>query len=86
MISITEATYVVTFYWIFTDFGWQVFKKIGADRGIKKAYATYQIFLCILKFDTFFFVAFSLQLVLLVLQQNDTEVSLTGGEAELKLT
>lgn len=74
MVGITEVTYLATFYWIFSDFGWRVFKQLGADRRIKRAYATYQVFLCILKFDGFFFVAFSLQLVLLVLQQNDTEV------------
>lgn len=57
MISLTEATYLTTFFWIYKDFGWQVFKKIGADRSIKRIYAMYQVFLCILKFDVFFFIA-----------------------------
>ena len=94
MVSLTEAVYVATIWHIWRDFGWQVFKRIGADRGIKRAYAWYQgrrryrslarlkadpalfriVFLCILKFDAFFFCAFSLQIVLLVLQQNDLEV------------
>ncbi|ORY58371.1 hypothetical protein BCR35DRAFT_203909 [Leucosporidium creatinivorum] len=85
MISLTEATYIGTFYWVYRDFGWQVFKKIGADRSIKRIYAMYQVFLCILKFDVFFFIAFSLQLVLLVLQQNDLERYLTVAALPITL-
>ncbi|SCZ92705.1 BZ3500_MvSof-1268-A1-R1_Chr5-2g08123 [Microbotryum saponariae] len=77
MILITQITYLATFWFIYRDFGWQVFKRIGADRGIKKAYMWYQVFLVILKFDVFFFLAFSLQLVFLVLKQNDVERWLT---------
>lgn len=42
MVSLTEAVYVGTIWYIWRDFGWQVFKRIGADRGIKRAYAWYQ--------------------------------------------
>lgn len=77
MISLTEATYLGTFWFIWQDYGWRVFKKIGADRGIKRAYAWYHVFLTALKFDFFFLLAFSLQLVLLVLQQNALERGLT---------
>ncbi|SGY66781.1 BQ5605_C004g02705 [Microbotryum silenes-dioicae] len=77
MILVTQITYLATFWFIYRDFGWQVFKRIGADRGIKKAYMWYQVFLVILKFDVFFFLAFSLQLVFLVLKQNDVERWLT---------
>ncbi|GAA5971403.1 hypothetical protein JCM11641_008340 [Rhodosporidiobolus odoratus] len=73
MISLTEATYVLTIWPIYKEFGWQVFKKIGADRRIKKCYAWYQVFICILKFDFFFFIAFSLQLVFLVPTQTAAE-------------
>lgn len=50
MISLTEVVYLGSFYYVYRDFGWQVFKKIGADRSIKKCYMWYQVFLCILKF------------------------------------
>ncbi|GAA6005347.1 hypothetical protein JCM10207_002946 [Rhodosporidiobolus poonsookiae] len=77
MISLTEVTYVVTMWPIYKEFGWQVFKRIGADRRIKRCYAWFQIFLCILKFDYFFFIAFSLQLVFLVPTQTPAERWLT---------
>ncbi|GAA5856404.1 hypothetical protein JCM8547_008728 [Rhodosporidiobolus lusitaniae] len=77
MISLTEITYLATIWFIYNEFGWQVFKRIGADRRIKKSYAWYQVFLCILKFDMFFFLAFSLQLVFLVPTQTNAERWLT---------
>ncbi|SCV72690.1 BQ2448_4227 [Microbotryum intermedium] len=93
MILVTQITYLATFWFIYRDFGWQVFKRIGADRGIKKAYMWYQVFLMVARSivfsthpsfslvtritDVFFFLAFSLQLVFLVLKQNDIERWLT---------
>ncbi|BGP13122.1 hypothetical protein JCM10213v2_001041 [Rhodosporidiobolus nylandii] len=71
MISLTELTYLATIWAIYKEFGWQVFKKIGADRRIKNAW--FQVFLAILKFDGFFFLAFSLQLVFLVPTQTSAE-------------
>ncbi|CEQ40441.1 SPOSA6832_02059, partial [Sporobolomyces salmonicolor] len=59
------------------EFGWSVFKRIGADRRIKRCYAWFQVFVCILKFDLFFFLAFSLQLVFLVPTQTSAERWLT---------
>ncbi|KAK4052053.1 hypothetical protein OIV83_002347 [Microbotryomycetes sp. JL201] len=77
MISLTEATYIGTFWFIWRDFGWQIFKEIGADRSMKRAYAWYHVFLTALKFDWFFLLSFSLQLVLLVLRQSALERGLT---------
>ncbi|KAK4051290.1 hypothetical protein OIO90_004771 [Microbotryomycetes sp. JL221] len=77
MISITETVYICTYWFIWKDFGWQIFKQIGADRSIKRAYAWYHVFLTVLKFDWFFLLSFSLQLVLLVLQQSQLERGLT---------
>ncbi|GAA5822517.1 hypothetical protein JCM10212_002762 [Sporobolomyces blumeae] len=77
MISLTELTYIVTIFPIYKEFGWSVFKRIGADRRIKKCFAWYQIFICMLKFDYFFFIAFSLQLVFLVPTQTSAERWLT---------
>ncbi|BGO88661.1 hypothetical protein NBRC10512_003489 [Rhodotorula toruloides] len=77
MISLTEAVYIVTIWPIYREYGWQIFKTLGADRRIKKCYAWFQVFICILKFDFFFFVAFSLQLVFLVPTQTSAERGLT---------
>jgi hypothetical protein len=37
MIILTEVTYLATSWSIYQEFGWQVFKRIGADRRIKKS-------------------------------------------------
>ncbi|GAA6041710.1 hypothetical protein JCM8097_003094 [Rhodosporidiobolus ruineniae] len=85
MISLTEVTYLATIWPIYKEFGWQVFKRIGADRRIKKCYAWYQVFISILKFDFFFFIAFSLQLVLLVPTQTDAERWITVAALPITL-
>lgn len=41
-------------------------KRIGADLAMKRFYALYQVFACLLKFDAFFLVGFSVQFLILV--------------------
>lgn len=43
---------------LYAEFGWDLFKALGADRAIKKAYFKYQIFLSLLKGDFFLFIGF----------------------------
>ncbi|GAA5997109.1 uncharacterized protein JCM10292_006213 [Rhodotorula paludigena] len=85
MISITEATYLLGVYSIYKEFGWSVFKTLGADRRIRKSYAHFQVFLCLLKFDFFFFIAFLLQLVFLVPTQTSAERWITVAALPLAL-
>ncbi|GAA6007961.1 hypothetical protein JCM11491_006557 [Sporobolomyces phaffii] len=77
MISLTEVIYLLTIFPLYKEFGWSVFKRIGADRRIKRCFLWYQVYLCMLKFDYFFFIAFSLQLVFLVPTQTNAERWLT---------
>lgn len=53
MIVITEIVYLSTFWSIYKAFGWEIYKKIGADRSHKRMYLWYQIYVCILKFGEF---------------------------------
>lgn len=48
-------------------------------------YANYQIFLCLVKFDLFFWVGFSVQFIWLVLNNNDAEYYLTCAALPLSL-
>jgi hypothetical protein len=42
IIGIAEIFYCVLSYNIFREFGWTIWKKIGADRRVKKMYLYYQ--------------------------------------------
>lgn len=59
------------------EFGWDVYKFLGADRRLKRMFLQYQIFICCCKFDLFFVFGFSLQMIILVLQEKDWEYYLT---------
>ncbi|KAL7009186.1 Vacuolar protein sorting-associated protein 4 [Cystobasidiomycetes sp. EMM_F5] len=81
IIGVAEAIYIGLSYYIYRVLGWEVYKKLGADRSMKRMYLAYQVYICILKFDFFFFVAFSLQFWLLVPDQSASERYLTLGAA-----
>jgi len=85
MIGITEIIYCFLSWKIFKEFGWVIFKNLGADRRIRKMFLQYQVFICVCKFDVFFFFSFSMQFVLLVLKQDDIERWLTVAAAPVTL-
>lgn len=76
-IGLSQLAFGYLTWHLFKEFGWQIYKQIGADRKIKRVYLWYQIFMCLLKFDYFFFIAFSVQLVLLVPSVSPLERVLT---------
>lgn len=77
MISVAEIAYIALGWKIWGEFGWKVYKYLGADRRIKRMFAQYQIFICLIKFDVFFFIGFSSQLIWLVLNKNNWEYYVT---------
>lgn len=85
VISIAEIAYIALGWRIYHEFGWKVYKFLGADRNIKKMYGTYQIFQCLVKFDVFFWVGFSVQFIWLVLQSNDWEYYVTCAALPLSI-
>lgn len=58
--------------------GWSVFRKIGADLVLRRMYTRYQIFVCLLKFDAFFLVGFSIQFLILVSGTPTVEMGACG--------
>ncbi|EGO04580.1 hypothetical protein SERLA73DRAFT_173875 [Serpula lacrymans var. lacrymans S7.3] len=85
VISVAELAYIGLGWKIYDEFGWKVYKFLGADRRIKRMYASYQIFECLVKFDVFFWVGFSVQFIWLVLQHDDWEYYVTCAALPLSI-
>ncbi|KAG6837120.1 hypothetical protein H0H93_014426 [Arthromyces matolae] len=85
VIAICEVAYIGLAWKIYHEFGWKVYKFLGADRRIKKMYADYQVYECLVKFDVFFWVGFSVQFIWLVLQKNDWEYYVTCAALPLSI-
>ena len=85
VISVAEIAYIALGLKIYTEFGWKVYKFLGADRRIKTMFTHHQIFLCLVKFDLFFWVGFSVQFIFLVLSSHNAEFYLTCAALPLSL-
>jgi hypothetical protein len=85
VIALAEVAYIALGWKIYNEFGWKVYKFLGADRRIKKLYATYQIYECLVKFDVFFWAGFSVQFIWLVLLEHDWEYYVTCAALPLSL-
>ncbi|KAJ6627140.1 hypothetical protein B0H10DRAFT_1995630 [Mycena sp. CBHHK59/15] len=85
VIAIAEIAYIALGWKIYHEFGWKVYKFLGADRRIKKMYANYQIYECLVKFDVFFWAGFSVQFIWLVLLDHDWEYYVTCAALPLSL-
>lgn len=77
VISVAEVAYIALGWKIWREFGWKIYKRLGANRQVKRMFARYQIFVCVMKFDVFFFIGFSVQLIFLVLDHHNWEFYVT---------
>lgn len=84
VIGVSEIAFIAIGWQIWKEFGWKVYKFLGADRQIKRIFAHYQIYLSLLRFDMFFCIGFSAQLIAFILRVgNDAEYYLTIGALPL---
>ncbi|KAF9354262.1 hypothetical protein BGX26_007922 [Mortierella sp. AD094] len=61
-------------YKLYKEFGWSIYKKIGADLAMRDMYKVYQIFIMILKFDIFFQLGFSAQFLAIVVLESSSDM------------
>jgi len=80
LMVIFAISFMLFAYKLFREFGWVIYKTIGADLTIRRMYRNYQILLMFLKFDGLMLFAFSSQYVmLLVLEQNFEQAKIHGA-------
>lgn len=73
VIGLSQCAVTWLAYQLFQEFGWKIYKKIGADPRMKKMYRAYQIYMVLIKVDLFFFVGFSIQFIYLTLTKDTSD-------------
>lgn len=74
------ASLLLMIFWtkqLYAEFGWAVFHIVGANPKMKAMYRWYQIMICLLKFDFFFFIGVTMQLLIVVLNTSSAEFGIT---------
>ncbi|TFK76461.1 hypothetical protein BDN72DRAFT_831029 [Pluteus cervinus] len=78
--AVIAASWFMLLFWLkqlYAEFGWAIFHVVGANPKFKVMYQWYQIMICLLKFDFFFFSGVTMQLLIVVLARNSAEFGIT---------
>ncbi|KAF9125138.1 hypothetical protein BGW39_007641, partial [Mortierella sp. 14UC] len=84
LMVVFASGFTVIAYKLYKEFGWSIYKKIGADLAMRDMYKVYQIFIMILKFDIFFQLGFSAQFLSIVVLKYTGVMSDKLDKDELK--
>jgi len=78
--AVLGVSWVILIYcaWhLYSEFGWFVFRVVGADPKLKSMFEYYQVMLLLLKFDYFAFIGLTMQLLILVLSNETAQYAVT---------
>ncbi|KAJ2720686.1 hypothetical protein GGI07_004453 [Coemansia sp. Benny D115] len=64
-------------YFLYNNFGWEIYKRVGADMKIRRMYINYRALVLLLKVDFFMFVGFAVSYIILILKSSDPEFAIT---------
>lgn len=77
IIGIAQVVYTWTSINLYRSFGWDIYTKLGADRRVKKYFLAYQLLIVLLCYDWFFFGGFTVQLLILYVDNSNWEFWVT---------
>ncbi|KAJ2107060.1 hypothetical protein GGI16_001680 [Coemansia sp. S142-1] len=71
------AVFGILAYLLYIAFGWEIYKRVGADLKIRRMYVNYRTLVFLLKIDFFVFLGFAVSYIILVLKSSDPEFGIT---------
>ncbi|RKP13169.1 hypothetical protein BJ684DRAFT_10445 [Piptocephalis cylindrospora] len=72
VMGLFSMSYAIQAWALYKEFGWSVYKKIGADIKMRRKFMIYQVYVMLLKLDVFMLLAFSCQYLVLLVNESNT--------------
>ncbi|KAJ2795527.1 hypothetical protein H4R21_005073 [Coemansia helicoidea] len=82
--GMTVAFGVLT-YFMYHSFGWEIYKRVGADLKVRRMFINYRVLVLLLKLNFFMFVGFAVSYIILILKSSDPEFAITVALVPLTL-